>query len=373
MSISSEINRITNLRNSIRTKLMSLGLLQAPSPGPEPRSVTVGDDLSACNTAIQSINETTPCPITSTSRVDVAGYKYAQVYDADLVQSNIKKDVNILGITGTYEGSGGTPMTVGIGYITYGGSGSPHEIYASNPEYNRDGTTPYSGSTYDGFSVVTPVLDPNPTLLASNIKSGVTIEGVLGTYETQTQTKTITLGSSAPSPVTPDSGYHLSQVSLNIDASVINSDNIKNGVSILGVHGNMKELYVSQAFTSTGDPVPDEERYAFTVDLPDHLSSVSDIICFSCYDNNMSSSSLSNYENKIQSIFYLPTEQRINVITKNGNDYFITLNTDIELDISLNSTQQHPNRVMFQIKDKTTHQNVSLLKGAYIFSIVYKK
>lgn len=42
--------------------------------------------------------------ITSTAEVDVAAYATAQVVDANLVATNIKKDVVILGITGTYEG-----------------------------------------------------------------------------------------------------------------------------------------------------------------------------------------------------------------------------------------------------------------------------
>lgn len=43
--------------------------------------------------------------ITDMNSTDVSAYATAQVVDADLVASNIKKDVNILGITGTYEGS----------------------------------------------------------------------------------------------------------------------------------------------------------------------------------------------------------------------------------------------------------------------------
>ena len=45
--------------------------------------------------------------ITSTAVTDVAAYANAQVVDANLVSGNIKKDVSILGVTGTYEGSGG--------------------------------------------------------------------------------------------------------------------------------------------------------------------------------------------------------------------------------------------------------------------------
>lgn len=45
--------------------------------------------------------------LTSTAQTNVANYATAQVVDADLVAGNIKKDVNILGVVGTYEGSGG--------------------------------------------------------------------------------------------------------------------------------------------------------------------------------------------------------------------------------------------------------------------------
>ena len=41
--------------------------------------------------------------ITGTAEVDVAAYATAQVVDSNLKASNIKKDVVILGVTGTYE------------------------------------------------------------------------------------------------------------------------------------------------------------------------------------------------------------------------------------------------------------------------------
>ena len=46
--------------------------------------------------------------ITGTSEVNCSTYATAQVSDADLVAENIKKDVNILGVTGSYEGGGGS-------------------------------------------------------------------------------------------------------------------------------------------------------------------------------------------------------------------------------------------------------------------------
>ena len=41
--------------------------------------------------------------ITGTAEVDVTSYAAAQVVDANLIAENIKKDVTILGVTGTYE------------------------------------------------------------------------------------------------------------------------------------------------------------------------------------------------------------------------------------------------------------------------------
>lgn len=45
--------------------------------------------------------------ITTTSSVDVTSYATAQIQSSTLTAENIKKGVNILGTTGTYEGSGG--------------------------------------------------------------------------------------------------------------------------------------------------------------------------------------------------------------------------------------------------------------------------
>ena len=43
--------------------------------------------------------------ITTNAQVDVAEYATAQVSDANLTAANIKKNVTILGVTGSYEGT----------------------------------------------------------------------------------------------------------------------------------------------------------------------------------------------------------------------------------------------------------------------------
>ena len=81
------------------------------------------------NTMAQKITDDLVKPsgtlqIKSAQQVDVRSYQYAKVTDANLTAGNIKKDVTILGITGTHEGGGGSvsPTIDGImqanGYTT---------------------------------------------------------------------------------------------------------------------------------------------------------------------------------------------------------------------------------------------------------------
>jgi hypothetical protein len=94
------------------------------------------------------------------SKVTVAG-------DADLVASNIKKGVSIFDVTGTYEGelSGTVEPTLQHKPIT--------------PSASNQVVMPDTG--YDGFSHVTVLGDAD--LVSGNIKKGVNIFGVAGSYE----------------------------------------------------------------------------------------------------------------------------------------------------------------------------------------------
>lgn len=60
-------------------------------------------DGDGVETDIQGAQPTGKKEITSTAEVNVANYATAQVVDADLIAGNIKKDVDILGVVGTYE------------------------------------------------------------------------------------------------------------------------------------------------------------------------------------------------------------------------------------------------------------------------------
>lgn len=60
----------------------------------------ISDGLAEAYTLI---TPTGKLEITGTAEVDVTNYAAAQVVDANLIAGNIKKDVTILGVTGTYE------------------------------------------------------------------------------------------------------------------------------------------------------------------------------------------------------------------------------------------------------------------------------
>ena len=66
---------------------------------------TAGDVIEDVATATEALkNPTGNINITNTNSVNVADYATAQVVDANLTAGNIKKDVTVLGITGTHEG-----------------------------------------------------------------------------------------------------------------------------------------------------------------------------------------------------------------------------------------------------------------------------
>lgn len=64
--------------------------------GPDTMAQKITDDLVKPSGTLQ---------IKSTQQVDVSSYQYAKVTDANLTAENIKKDVTVLGITGTHEGA----------------------------------------------------------------------------------------------------------------------------------------------------------------------------------------------------------------------------------------------------------------------------
>lgn len=118
-----------------------------------------------------------------------------------------------------------------------------------NPSTSQQTVAPDQGK--DGLSsvtvnAVTNAIDAN--IQAGNIKNGVSILGVTGSYNPQPrlQSKDNINPSTSIQGVSPDPGYDgLSYVGINgVTAAIdnnIQAGNIKNGVSILGVTGNVVE------------------------------------------------------------------------------------------------------------------------------------
>lgn len=79
-----------------------------PNPSTGSLSITEnGDNIDVTNYAAVNVNVPNPSTgkleITGTAEVDCTAYASAQVVDANLIAENIKKDVTILGVTGSYE------------------------------------------------------------------------------------------------------------------------------------------------------------------------------------------------------------------------------------------------------------------------------
>lgn len=139
--------------------------------------------------------------------------------------SNLPTAINTISTAGTVETLNVTPTTSAQQFVPTGGV---------------DGYNPVN------VSAVTSSIDANIT--AGNIKDGVTILGVTGNFDpsptidslsvtpsTSAQTFTASGGVDGYSPVT------VSAVTSDIDSDIVAS-NIKSGVTILGVTGNVTEL-----------------------------------------------------------------------------------------------------------------------------------
>ena len=154
--------------------------------------------------------------------------------------------------TGTF--TVGAVVPTGIDYTIYQYSGSTWVDITDEILTNITITPTTSSQTptvplgYKGFSnvtvnAVTSAIDAN--ILPENIKSGVSILGVAGNVEPDKpdQSKTVDPSTSSQT-IRPDTGYELASVTVNavtasIDSNIV-AGNIKKDVSILGVLGTLE-------------------------------------------------------------------------------------------------------------------------------------
>ena len=141
---------------------------------------------------------------------------------------------------------------IDFGGIT-GGKSKPEEVFDVQPTTSDQTITPTEGSVFSGGTVraVTKEIDAN--IVSNNIKEGVTILGVAGTLKEEKPEERFNVQpTTAEQTITPTAGSVFSggtvkAVTAEIDANIA-SNNIKEGITILGVAGTLKEEKPEERF-----------------------------------------------------------------------------------------------------------------------------
>lgn len=101
---------VADLDSTLANELITEGLAEAYtliSPTGAKSITANAEGIDVAQYATANVNVPNPSTgkkeITGTAEVDVTAYATAQVVDANLIAGNIKKDVTILGVTGTLE------------------------------------------------------------------------------------------------------------------------------------------------------------------------------------------------------------------------------------------------------------------------------
>ena len=194
--------------------------------------------VSAIQTETKTVNPSTSnVTVTPSSNKYLSGVTVNAVdntIDNNIVASNIKKDVSILGVTGTYDNSSnlGTKTITSNG--TYNASSDNVDGYSSvttnvQPTLQSKTISPTTSSqtisadnNYDGLSqvtinAVTNSIDSNIT--AGNIKKDVSILGVTGTYDNSSNLGTKTITENGTYNASSDSLDGYSSVTVNVPSS----------------------------------------------------------------------------------------------------------------------------------------------------------
>lgn len=107
--------------------------------------------------------------------------------DSDLVAANIKKDIEIFGVTGTYEGTDTSDATATAADILTGKTAyvNGEKLTGTIPTYGANTYTPTTENQYleTGYYSGEQCIEGDANLLPGNIRKGVSIFDVVGTYE----------------------------------------------------------------------------------------------------------------------------------------------------------------------------------------------
>ena len=260
MSIASEITRLQNIKAAIRQALVNKGIAAASSHDMADFAADIGniatgatlqskrvsastsevttvtpdsgyDGLSEVkvNMILRQSKTVTPSTSDQTVSPDTGYQGLSSVTvegDADLVAGNIKSGVDIFGVTGSY-----APASVSLQTKSVTPSASAQTVVAD--------------SGYDGLSQVNVAATPLETKSVTPSASAQTVtpsSGKVGLSQVNVaaaplETKSVT-PSASQQIITPSSGkIGMSQVTVAGDADLIAS-NIKSGVEIFGVTGS---------------------------------------------------------------------------------------------------------------------------------------
>ena len=151
--------------------------------------------------------------------------------DKNIVSNNIREGVSILGVEGVLREE------------------KPEETFNVQPSTVEQTITPTEGSAFSGGTVKAVTSDIDPNIVPENIKSGVTILGVAGTHKGEKPEETFNVQpTTSDQTITPTAGSVFSRGTVKAVTSGIDSniqpENIREGVSILGVEGTLKDVFV---------------------------------------------------------------------------------------------------------------------------------
>ena len=152
---------------------------------------------------------------------------------------------------------------IDFGGVATGGKSKPEETFDVQPTTSEQTITPSEGSVFSGGTVraVTSEIDNN--IVPGNIKEGVSILGVAGSLKEEKPEESFNVQpTTAEQTITPTEGSVFSGGTVHAVTSAIDSniqpENIKEGVSILGVAGTLSG--------GSGGDTPDYRYMKGTID-----------------------------------------------------------------------------------------------------------
>ena len=135
---------------------------------------------------------------------------------------------------------------IDFGGVATGGKSKPEEVFDVQPTTSDQVITPTEGSVFSSGTVRAVTSDIDVNIASNNIKEGVTILGVAGTLKEEKPEEVFNVQpTTAEQTITPTAGSVFSggtvhAVTSSIDSNIV-PENIKEGVSILGVAGTLSE------------------------------------------------------------------------------------------------------------------------------------